>query len=84
MPKVLNYLVIIEQDEEGVYIASVPSIQGCYTQGDTYEEALKNIEEVIHLCLESRKAHGVPIDDTGTEFVGVKNVSVSYGSFANS
>jgi len=41
MPKVLNYRVIIEKDEDGVYVASVPMIQGCYTEADTYEEALK-------------------------------------------
>lgn len=84
MPKVLNYRVIIEQDEDGVFVASVPTIQGCYTQGDTYEEALKNIQDVIKLCLESRKAHGIPLDDSGTEFVGVKDLSIPYGSFAHS
>lgn len=55
MPKVLNYRVIIEQDEDGVFVASVPSIPGCHTQGDTYEEVLKNIKEAIELCLEVAK-----------------------------
>lgn len=49
MTKVLNYRVIVEQDEDGVYVALVPSIQGCYTEGDTFEEAVKNIEDVIKL-----------------------------------
>lgn len=84
MPKVLNYRVIIEKDEDGVYVASVPMIQGCYTEADTYEEALERVKEVIELCLEARKARGLPFDDTGTEFIGVKNVSIPYGIFAHS
>lgn len=42
-----NFTVIIERDENGVYIAEVPDLKGCYTQGDTVEEVLKNIKEVI-------------------------------------
>ena len=55
MPKVLNYRVIIEQDEDGVYVASVPSLQGCYTEGDTFEEAIKNVKDVIKLHIAARK-----------------------------
>jgi len=46
-----QYSVIIEKDEDG-YFAHVPAIQGCYAQGDTYEEAISNIEDAIklHLC----------------------------------
>lgn len=84
MPKVLNYRVIIEQDEDGVFVASVPAIQGCHTQGDTYEKVLEHIEEAIMVCLEAREARGIPLDDTGIEFVGVKNITVPYGSFAHS
>lgn len=39
---VLNYRIIIEQDEDGVYVASIPSLQGCYTEGDTFEEVIQN------------------------------------------
>jgi len=52
MPKVLNFKVILEQDEEGYFIVSAPAIPGCHSQGKTYEEALKNIKEAIELCLE--------------------------------
>lgn len=52
MEKVLNFRVIIEQDEDGVFVASVPAIPGCYTQGSTYEKAMKRIKESIELCLE--------------------------------
>jgi len=78
MPKVLNYRVIIEQDEDGVFVASVPAIQGCYTEGDTFEEALENAKDVIKLHLEARKEKGVFPDDNKTEFVGVKDVSINF------
>lgn len=55
MPKVLNFKVIIEQDEDGVFVASVPAIPGCYTQGQTYEEVINNIKEAIELCLKVAK-----------------------------
>ena len=83
MPKLLNYRVIIEQDEDGVFVASVPALQGCYTEGDTFEEALKNVEDVIKLHLESRRIRGIIPDDSQTEFVGVKNITVPYVRFAN-
>ena len=82
---VLNYRVILEQDEDGVFVASVPSIEGCYTQGHTFEEVMKNIREVIGLHLEVRRGL-VNRDDSGTEFVGIKNISIlpqPYGTFAN-
>ncbi len=45
--------ILIEQDEDGIYVASCPILQGCYSQGDTYEEAVENIKEAIELYLES-------------------------------
>lgn len=50
--KILGYGVVIEQDENGVYIAHVPELPGCHTQGKSAEEALKNASEAIKLCLE--------------------------------
>ena len=84
MAKILNYRVIIEQDEDGVFVASVPSLQGCYTEGDSFEEAMKNIKDLIKLSLKARKAHGLLPDDSQTEFVGIKNLFFPYGVFANS
>ena len=46
--------VVIEQDEDGVYLAHCPALEGCYTQGDTYEEALENIRDAIHLHVQDR------------------------------
>lgn len=53
--KILNFRVLIEQDENGIFVASVPAIPGCHTQGETYEEAVRNIKEAIELCLEVAK-----------------------------
>ena len=44
--------VIIEQDEEGYYIAEVPALPGCFSQGKTYDDALANIKEAIEGWLE--------------------------------
>ncbi len=46
MKDTLNFKVIITQDEDGVFVASCPAIPGCHTQGDTYEEAEKNIPQL--------------------------------------
>lgn len=47
--------VVIEKDEDGFYVVECPVFLGCYTQGKTLDEALKNIREVIELCLEERE-----------------------------
>ena len=77
--KILNYRVMIEQDEDGKFIASVPSLQGCYTEGETFEEAMKNVKDVLKLHLAGRKTHGLLSDDSQTEFVGIKNIAIPYG-----
>jgi predicted RNase H-like HicB family nuclease len=48
----MNLKVIIESGEDGYYVASVPSLKGCWSQGKTRDEALKNIREAIELYLE--------------------------------
>jgi predicted RNase H-like HicB family nuclease len=58
--KPYRFPVIIEKDEDG-YFASCPSLQGCYTQGDSYEEAVLHIKDAIRLHIEDRKACGEPI-----------------------
>ncbi|MBI2268506.1 MAG: type II toxin-antitoxin system HicB family antitoxin [Candidatus Blackburnbacteria bacterium] len=59
--KTISYSVIYEEAPEGGYVAFVPSLPGCHTQGDTIEEAEKNIQEAIELYLESLEAHGEKI-----------------------
>jgi len=59
-----KYRILIEKDENGIYIASCPALQGCYSQGDTVDEALQNIKDAIQLHIEARQALGesVPIE----------------------
>ena len=54
----MKYRVLIEQDEDGVFVVDVPALPGCISQGKTREEALSNIQEAIAAYLESLKAHG--------------------------
>jgi predicted RNase H-like HicB family nuclease len=57
----LQFKVLIEQDEDGIYVASVPELPGCYTQGKTVEEVRKRIKEAIALVLEtSSPLVGIP------------------------
>jgi len=56
-----RFTVVIERDEDGLYVASVPALQGCYTQGETYEEALELVKDAIRLHIEARKEAGDPI-----------------------
>lgn len=55
-----RFSVVIERDEDGYY-AFCPELQGCYTQGDTYEEALANIKDAIRLHVEDRLESGEEI-----------------------
>jgi predicted RNase H-like HicB family nuclease len=65
----MKYRVLIEQDEDGVYVAEVPALPGCISQGKTREEAVENIREAIAAYLESLEAHGDPIPPPITEEV---------------
>jgi predicted RNase H-like HicB family nuclease len=82
VPKIKNFKVIIEQDEDGMFVAEAPAIPGCYTQGKTYEEAIRGIREVIELCLEEAKADPVyraKIDlenSSDDKFLGITNIPV--------
>ena len=66
-----EFYVVIEQDEDGVYVGEVPQLPGCYSQGKTLDELLTNIKEVIELCLED-----ITDIDVWPEFVGVQKVMV--------
>lgn len=56
--RIYELTVVIEKDEGGYHFAYVPSLQGCYTQGKSLLEVLKNIKEVIELHVEDRRAAG--------------------------
>jgi predicted RNase H-like HicB family nuclease len=58
---------LIEQDEDGVFVAEVPSLPGCVSQGGTREEAVSNVREALALYLESLEEHGDPVPPPITE-----------------
>jgi predicted RNase H-like HicB family nuclease len=62
--KILTYTVVFEEAEEGGYIASVPMLAGCLSQGETVEEARENIKEAIGAYLESLRKHDeeIPVE----------------------
>ena len=47
-----TFKIILEQDEDGIFVASVPAVPGCFAEGKTYEKVMKNIEESLSLCLD--------------------------------
>ena len=65
----MQFTILIEQDEDGVYVAKVPDIPGCYTQGKTIPEVLERVREAIRVCLESE-------DIEPMRFVGVQQMQV--------
>jgi predicted RNase H-like HicB family nuclease len=65
-----EFYVLIERDEDGVYVGEVPQLKACYSQGETIDELMKNIREVIEICLEER------VEDSTSEFIGIQKVVV--------
>lgn len=85
MDKELNFKIIIEQDEDGVFVASVPMLPGCHSQGITYEEAIKNIKDAIKLCLKVAKedpAYAKRINLPAAQFIGIADLSLKIPAFA--
>jgi predicted RNase H-like HicB family nuclease len=75
--KAYDFKVLLEPDEDaGGYVASCPALPGCYTQGDTIDEALENIEEAILLCLEDMMAENQPIPDMSKTLISSVAVTV--------
>ncbi len=67
-----DFYVVIERDEDGLFVGEVPQLRACYTQGRTLDELMTNIREVIELCLEEQAETG----ETISEFIGVQKVTV--------
>ncbi len=61
---ILNMPVIIQSDEMGGYVVECPLLEGCYSQGETIDDALTNIREAIELCLDDLEERGESIPDT--------------------
>lgn len=68
--KPYRFSVLIEQDEDGYLVATVPALKSCYTQAKTMEELIPRIKEVITLCLEEE-------EPTVMQFVGLQQVEVT-------
>ena len=67
--KVLEYNAIFQREKEGGYSVWVPSLPGCASQGETFEEALKNIQEAIGLYLEDTEEVAQAAEDTRSQFM---------------
>jgi len=65
----VKFRIIVEPDEDSVFVATVPSLPGCVSQGATREEALRNVREAIHGYLESLRERGEPIPPAISEEV---------------
>jgi predicted RNase H-like HicB family nuclease len=66
-----TFTVLIEQDEEGYLVATVPALRGCHTQAKNLDTLMKRAREVIALCLEGEKNQPAPL-----ELVGIQQVTV--------
>ncbi len=67
-----QFTVYIEQDEDGVFIGSIPSIPSCHAQGETQEKMFKNLQEVLKLCLRNNN------QKISNRFVGIQNLDINY------
>ena len=69
---VRQFDVVIERDEEGLYVASVPQLPGCHTDGTSLDELMAGIREAIELCLDVEGEQPVNL-----EFVGIQRVTIA-------
>ncbi len=67
--------IVVEADADG-YFVSCPPLQGCYSQGDTYEEAVKNIKDAIRLHIEDRLADGEEVPERSSVSLSTVEISV--------
>ena len=65
-----HFPVIIEQDNDGIYIVDCPSFKGCRSYGTTIDEAMANIREAIEVCIEETD------DSQNTTFVGMRDLEI--------
>jgi predicted RNase H-like HicB family nuclease len=67
-----EFTVIIERDEEGYFVGSVPELRGCHTQARSLDELMKRIKEATMLCLEAEE----DVKESELEFIGVQRIAV--------
>lgn len=75
--KVYSYSVFYEADSKGGYVAFVPALPGCHSQGETLDEAEKNIKEAVEIFLESLVAHSESIPEETKSYQGTIRVPLS-------
>ena len=66
----LHLPIIVEMDEDGYYIVSCPQFKGCHSYGETIDEAMENIKEVIDMCLEETDVNEL------NDFIGFRELDV--------
>lgn len=72
--KKIKFTVYVEQDEDGIYIGSVPAIPACHAQGETYEEMIRNLADVVKLCMRNTSKKEIQKH----RFIGIQNLELSY------
>ena len=70
--KTLHLPILVEQDEDNYYIVSCPVFKACHSYGNTIDEALENIREVIDMCIEEEKEKDLEVN----RFVGFREMQV--------
>jgi predicted RNase H-like HicB family nuclease len=69
----MQYTVILERENDGGYVATVPALPGCVSQGDTRDEVIANIREAAELYIEDCIEHGDPVpSEAGREYIELK------------
>jgi len=66
-----TFTVVIERDEEGYYVATVPALRGCHTQAKTLDRLMKRVREAVQVCLASENG-----THTSLELVGIQQISL--------
>ena len=67
-----EYTVVIERDEDGYFIGTVPQLKGCHTQARSLDELMERMKEAVSLCLEAEGE----LEDSELQFVGVQRIAV--------
>lgn len=71
--KAAQFTVYIEQDEDGMFIGSIPAVPSCYAEGKTQAEMLRNLSEVLKLCLRNIDKKAIQRN----RFIGIQNLELS-------
>ncbi len=67
-----EFTMVIERDEDGFFVGTVPQLKGCHTQAKSMDELMNRIKEAVLLCLEVED----DLDEGGLQFIGVQRIAV--------